>query len=230
MDNKEVLTNILLSENVTQNFYSEFNHNLEFKNWLNKILPEVELCEKQKQNNPWHLYNVLGHILKSVEEINKQTKHLSFDIRKMLSYVMLLHDIGKPATYIVREKNGKLIDSFFYHNLESEKIAGRVLNQFDFDKNEILIMQKLINKHDVFMFIKDFKTNNPHWRTLSDKVVLDEINDLNQVGNGFELIQYLIYVGRADSRAQNPKLAGESLRMLDKFEKIYLDLKQKNNV
>ncbi len=80
------------------------------------------------------------------------------------------------------------------------------------------------------MFIKDFKTNNPHWRTLSDKVVLDEINDLNQVGNGFELIQYLIYVGRADSRAQNPKLAGESLRMLDKFEKIYLDLKQKNNV
>ncbi len=143
---------------------------------------------------------------------------------------MLLHDIGKPATYIVREKNGKLIDSFFYHNLESEKIAGRVLNQFDFDKNEILIMQKLIKKHDVFMFIKDFKTNNPHWRTLSDKVVLDEINDLNQVGNGFELIQYLIYVGRADSRAQNPKLAGESLRMLDKFEKIYLDLKQKNNV
>lgn len=226
MDYLEKLNNILLSQNVYDNFYNEYNNNLDFKNWLNKVLPEVELCELQQQHNPWHLYNVLGHILKSVEEINKLTVNLSPDVRKMLSYVMLFHDIGKPATHLVREKNGELIDSFFYHNRKSSEIAGVRLPELGFNKDQIVVMQKLIYNHDVFMFIKDFKTSNPHWRTLSPNIVQSEIDDLNQVGNGYELMQYLIYVGKADNLAQNPKLAGESLKMLDKFQQIYENLKR----
>ena len=226
MDYLDKLNNILLSQDVYDNFYKEFNSNSDFRQWLNNVLPEIELCEKQQQNNPWHLYNVLGHILKSVEEINKQTKPLNEDVRKMLAYVMLFHDIGKPATHLVREKNGELIDSFFYHNKKSSEIAGIRLPGLGFSAEQITVMQKLIYNHDVFMFIKDFKTSNPHWRTLNPQVVQSEINDLNSVGNGYELMQYLIYVGKADNLAQNPKLANESLRMLDKFEQIYKSLKR----
>ena len=35
-------------------------------------MPQVEDCKNQEQNNPWHKYNVLDHILHSVEEMNKQ--------------------------------------------------------------------------------------------------------------------------------------------------------------
>ncbi len=227
MNYLEQLDSILLSQNVVENFYNEFNNNAKFREWLNKTLPEIELCEKQQQNNPWHIYNVLGHILHSVQEINKLTINYDKGIRKMLAYVMLFHDIGKPATHLVREKNGQLIDSFFYHNKKSSEIAGVRLPQLGFSENEITVMQKLIYNHDVFMFIKDFKTNNPHWRTLNNKVVQDEINDLNTVGNGNELMQYLIYVGKADNLAQNPKMTGESLRMLNKFEQIYLNIVNK---
>lgn len=226
MNYLDKFNNILLSQNVYDNFYKEFNGNTEFRAWLNSVLPEVELCERQQQNNPWHLYNVLGHILKSVEEVNKLTINLEPDVRKMLAYVMLFHDIGKPATHLVREKNGELIDSFFYHNKKSSEIAGARLSEFGFNSEQVKVIQKLVYNHDIFMFIKDFKTSNPHWRTLTPQVVQDEINDLNLVGNGYELMQYLIYVGKADNLAQNPKLAGESLRMLDKFQQIYEGLKK----
>ena len=68
------LDEILLSENVRDNFHSSYNG--EFKVWLDSLLPEIEKCASQKQDNPWHVYNCLDHILYSVEEMNKQTKKL----------------------------------------------------------------------------------------------------------------------------------------------------------
>ena len=59
---------------------------------------------------------------------------------------------------------------------------------------------------------------NKFWRYLDNKVVKDEINDLNSVGDGKELLRQLILIGRSDNLAQSPKMTAESLRMLDKFE------------
>ena len=95
----EVLDSLLLSNNVVDNFYNEYINNAWFKEELDKFLPEIYLCEKQKQNNPWHKYNVLGHILHSVEEMNKQTSNLPIVDRRLLAYTMLLHDIGKPHCF-----------------------------------------------------------------------------------------------------------------------------------
>ena len=220
MDYVNVLDEILLSNNVVDNFYNKYSNDVEFKNWLDNVLPEINMCELQQQNNPWHKYNVLGHILHSVEEINKQTTNLDFDIRRMLAYIMLYHDIGKPACYITREKDGKIIDSFYNHNVESEKVFGRTASVFGFNHNQIEIMAKLIFKHDIFMFIRAFKTDNPYWRTLTYKLVKEEIEDLNTVGNGCELLKYLIMVGRSDNRAQNEKMTADSLKLLDKFDEM----------
>ena len=67
------------------------------------------------------------------------------------------------------------------------------------------------------MFIKDFATQNPYWKRLTDEVIKDEIADLNSVGNGVELLRQLIMVGRADNLAQNEKMTADSLKMLDKM-------------
>lgn len=217
---KKLLDSILLSDNVVEKFYDNFNNNIEFKNWLNGFLPEIEACEKQQQNNPWHIYNVLKHILVSVEKMNEQTKSYDEHTRLMLAYTMLLHDIGKPECHIVRNKDGKMIDSFFNHNVASEKIARRFLPKVGFEKKDVDVVAKLVYKHDIFMFIRPFKTNNKYWRVLDEKLIREEIQDLSEVGDGKELLKQLVMVGRSDNLAQNPKMTAESLQLLDKFDQI----------
>ena len=219
MEQLDIFENILLDDIVVDRFYTEYKNNTEFKSWLDGFLPEVEMCEQQEQHNPWHKYNVLGHILHSVEEMNKLTiKYNVEDMdRKMLAMVMFFHDIGKPACHITREKNGEMIDSFFNHNIESEKVFRRVAGKLRIEDGLVDIMAKMIYKHDIFMFIKDFPTKNPYWKTLSPEIVAKEIADLNTVGDGKKLIKYLILVGMADNLAQNEKMTGDSLRMLGKM-------------
>lgn len=215
-----LLRKILLSNDVVEDFYNEYNKNKDFKNWLDETIPEIALCEKQQQNNPWHIYNVLGHILHSVEEMNKQTVGMNEKDREILAFTMLFHDIGKPEKHITREKDGKIIDSFFNHNVAGERIAKERLPKLGFNKEEVDIIAKLVYKHDIFMFIKDRKTYNPHWRVLSEDLVKDEIEDLSSVGDGTTLMRWLVMVGRSDNRAQNEKMTAESLVLLDKFDLI----------
>lgn len=232
MEFLKTLDDIILSDKVVERFDCILENNIEFTLWLDSVIPEIRACEKQKQNNPWHKYDVLHHILHSVEEMNKQTVGMPEAERRMLAYTMLLHDIGKPAKHIVREKNGKMIDSFFEHNVESEKVSKRVLSKLEFSEEEIKIIAKLVYKHDIFMFIKDKPTKNPYWKVLTPELIEEEIEDLNQVGDGEKLMKWLVMVGRSDNLAQNEKMTGEALALLDKIDKLLakrrIDLKKKN--
>jgi len=216
----EYLDNILMGNSVVENFYDAYNNNTEFRAWLLDLLPEVEDCEKQIQRNPWHKYNVLKHILYSVEAMNTLSENLDANTRRMLAYTMFFHDIGKPKHHIERVVDGKPRDSFYNHNIGSADIAKRALPLLNFDESTCNIICKLVYKHDIFMFIKDFNFTNPHWRKLSPKLIDDEIADLNKVGNGEQLLQYLIMIGRADNLAQNEKMTPPSLRLLDKMENM----------
>ena len=209
---------IMCGENVVESFYSSYNNDKDFAEWVDQNIPDLQKCERQQQNNPWHKYNVLGHILHSVQHMNKLSFGMKNNIRRMLSYIMLFHDIGKPNKHIIRSKNGQMIDSFFNHNEESEKIARRDLPKLGFLDDEVKIMCKLIFKHDIFMFIKTYQSSNKYWRILDEKLVRKEIEDLNIVGDGKQLLKYLLLVGRADNLAQNEQMTGESLALLDKFE------------
>lgn len=220
MDNLKILDRILLSDNVTKNFHEEYNNNSSFKSWLLNILPAVEDCINQEQNNPWHKYNVMDHILHSVEAMNKQTTEFSSDARRLLAYTMFYHDIGKPSCHIVREKHGEMIDSFFGHNEASSKIVCETAKEFGFDENETKILNKLVLKHDIFMNLRTYTPDNPFLRELTQEVVQEEIADLNFNGNGKELLRCLVMVGRADNLAQNEKMTKHSLGLLTVFDKM----------
>ena len=102
MENLELLNKILLSANVTENFHKHYAQNEEFKTWLLGILPQVEDCKNQVQDNPWHIHDCLNHLLHSVMVMNTLSIGYDEKTRKMLAYVMFLHDIGKPACHIRR--------------------------------------------------------------------------------------------------------------------------------
>ena len=215
----EKLNEILLSDNVINDFKNAYGEK-DFREWLLSILPEIEDCAKTKQDNPWHIYNCLDHILHSVEEINKLTTDCDVKTRRMLSYTMLLHDIGKPECKIRRYSKlyKREIDSFFNHNLAGVKIANRVLKDFGFDKFESDIIKILVEKHDIFMYITLHDDGNPYHHVLTKEYLLNEVNELNNVFNGKQLMQYLLWVGRADNKAQNPKMTTDSLHLLDVME------------
>ena len=138
---------------------------------------------------------------------------------------MFFHDIGKPACYIRRySKIAKRdIDSFFNHNLMSEKIADRVLPLLDFDKNQQEIMKLLIKEHDIFMFIKLQDDYNKHHKTLTFQLIKDYVKKYSEYGNGIEIFKLLLKVGRADSLAQNPEMTKSSFDLLDAMEKMLED-------
>lgn len=210
------LDEILLSDNVVDSFYKNYA-DAKFKEWLISLLPEIENCKILKQDNPWHIYNCLDHILYSVEEINKQTTHLDKNVRRMLAYTMLLHDIGKPESYVRRYSRlyKRDVDSFFNHNVAGVKIAERVLKSFGFNEKESDIIKSLVDNHDIFMFITLFDDGNKFHHVLTEDYLNEIIKKLDEVYDGKVLINYLIMIGRADNMAQNPKMTKESLRLLD---------------
>ena len=223
MDMINLLDKILLSDNVVDEFYKHYS-NPDFKSWLTNILPEIENCKNQKQDNPWHIYNCLDHILHSVEEMNKQTLNLPPDIRRMLAYTMFYHDLGKPTCHIQRFSKlyGRIIDSFFEHNVVSANIAKRTLKDLGFNEAERTTMHHLIYNHDMFMFITLQDDTNPHHKTLTPELIHEKISSYNKIGNGYELMKYLIMVGKADNLAQNPQMTNTSLHLIEVM-KIMMD-------
>ncbi len=217
----KLLDKILLSDNVKDEFYKNYNDS-EFKAWLLSILPEIEACKNQKQDNAWHIYNCLDHILHSVEAINKLDKDYDSVTRRQLAYTMCLHDIGKPKCYIRRYSKlyGREVDSFFNHNLESEKIARRVLPLLNFDEKEQQVISLLIKNHDIFMFITLSKDNNKYHKLLTMGLIEDYIKEFSVAGDGRKIMEYLLMVGRADSSAQNPKMTKDSFKLLDVMEEM----------
>lgn len=221
------LDNILLSDDVVKEFYINYI-DPDFKNWLLGILPEVEACKNQKQDNPWHIYNCLDHILHSVQAINSLDKNSDYITRRELAYTMFFHDIGKPKCYIRRYSKlyKREVDSFFNHNLESERIADRALKSFDFDQKEQALIKLLVKNHDIFMFIKQDVDGNKYHKLLDEKLVEGFIEEFNAVGDGVDILAKLLLVGRADSSAQNPEMTKPSFALIDKMQEILDDIKR----
>lgn len=215
-----LLEKILLSDNVCENFHNTLAQNKEFSAWCNKLLPQIQDCV-MSQNNPWHVYNVLDHILHSVENINQLSKDLPYQTRKNLAMTMLLHDIGKPQCHIRRMKQGVMIDSFFNHNIASRDIAKNFLKNVEYPTKDALLIENLIFKHDIFMFIDLTPTTNPYHRPLSKELIIKEIMEFENLGiEGYDAMKCLLLVGRADSLAQNPKATQKSLQLLTAMDKM----------
>lgn len=215
------LDEILLSDNTVENFHNNYQIP-EFKNWLVSILPEIEDCRTTEQDNPWHIYNCLDHILHSVEEINKQTKDLDFDTRRMLSYAMLLHDIGKPESKIRRYSKfyGREVDSFFNHNIASVKISERVLGSFKFNPKQKSMILKLVKEHDAFMHYTLDTSIDVNKQMLTEGVINDVVDRLDIDGNGLQMLEYIVMVARSDSLAQNPKMTQQALKLVDSLKQF----------
>lgn len=138
---------------------------------LKHFLNELCLCNNVEQQNPHHVYDVLTHILKSVDNI-EPILHLRL--------TMVLHDICKPQCKTVDEKG---IGHFYGHDIESSKKALEVLKRMKYDNDTIDKVVTLIKYHDRTI------TNKKSIRKLLNLIGEDLFRDLLKVKKADALAQ-----------------------------------------
>ncbi len=188
---RDELTRILISQRPE-------GFNLLYKSGLLKyVMPDFTPCYITEQNNPYHIYNVADHTMKTVQSVQDN---------KILRWTMLLHDIGKPAR---KTTDTAGIDHFYGHQEVSARMSERILNNLRFDKATIKKILTLVKYHDIDIFDTERSVRKA----------------INKVGE--ELFVYLLEVQKADAMGQNPVYLDKRLIKLDNIKKIYKDIKEK---
>ena len=100
------------------------------------ISEEIDHIFGCEQNNDFHCYDVGGHTLVALENIEPDL---------VLRTTMLLHDVGKPICKV--QKNGR--DHFYRHPEVSARIAEAFLKEYRFTNKDIRNIVDLIQNHDM---------------------------------------------------------------------------------
>ncbi|SCJ02091.1 CCA-adding enzyme [uncultured Ruminococcus sp.] len=101
------------------------------------IIPEITAMFNFNQNNIHHSYDLWQHTLTALGTIEPNP---------ILRMTMLLHDIGKPS---VKTTDNSSQSHFQGHQLESKKIADRILHRLRLPSDFINKTLLLIEYHDV---------------------------------------------------------------------------------
>ena len=164
------------------------------------FFPEFDVAMETEQNHPHHMYNVGEHTLHSLNYVKPD---------KNLRLVMLLHDIGKPAT-LTTDEDG--VTHFHEHPVASEKIAEDFLQRLKFDNDTIHKVCKLVLYHDYGNSVE------PDMRIVRRAV--------NKIGE--DAFPALFEIKRADVMAQSDYMRQEKLELIDRWQKLYRQVREQN--
>ncbi len=155
-----------------ENFKKVF---LNYSEILGAVLPEILPMVNFNQNNPHHIYDVFTHSLVAVENV-PAVLHL-----KLAAF---FHDIGKPSSYSVDEKN---VGHFYGHPEKSFEITKEILTRLKVDNATKEKVLTLVKFHDA-PILNDCKNIKKWLRKISAELFFD-----------------LILLKKADNLAQNPE-------------------------
>lgn len=181
----EELNKILISDNPD---HFRLMHELGL---LKYILPQLDRCFGEPQNNKFHIYDVGEHIMHTV-------KSTPPDI--ITRWAALLHDTGKPCTSS-KDENG--IIHFYGHHRESKRIADDVLHRLRMDNESIREILILIENHDVRI-----EPSPPSVKRMMAKT-------------GPVLFEKLIDLQLADNAAKNPEFFEEKKKRITAAKDIF---------
>lgn len=219
--NAEVLDKILSSKNVKEEFYKNYTDS-EFNYFLDLVIPEVLECMECEPVTLDGSYNVMEHILTSVEEMNKATKGMNSNEAKKLRYAMFIRDLVKPVYQEVHHVKNQRVDDFPYYVWGSESVANRVLTKLNFDEKDILEIQKVLRYSDIFDNVSLNPTKKNQTK-LSDEFLKITLKTLNKYGDGVELLNKIILVNKVDCKAYGKEVQ-EKMEVLNKVSDMVEEL------
>lgn len=163
----------------------------------NIILPEFDEMMRTEQNHPHHRYSVGEHTLHALEFVEAD---------KILRLSMLFHDVAKPLTKTTDE-DGK--DHFYGHAEEGADLTKVVLRRLKFDNDTIEKVTSLVRWHDYRM-------------NATPEGVRRAIHKA-----GEDIFPYLFPIKRADILSQSEFQRQEKQQFVEDIEKIYYEIKEK---
>ncbi len=129
---------------------------------LGTLMPEFKRLKEVQDQGEHHIYPLEEHILRTLEELEKvieeRTKYLSVEMLKdfgcrrflgeftdveLLKWAALLHDIGKPETFEIRE--GKV--TFYNHDRVGEEIVRRIGRRWKWGEKATRFIAALVRHH-----------------------------------------------------------------------------------
>lgn len=99
------------------------------------LLPELAEQVGYDQRNPHHRFSLWEHTLHAV---------MNTPARLHVRLSALLHDVGKPATQTI-DADG--IGHYYHHHVESQEIAGRILERLRYPSNTQETVSILVREH-----------------------------------------------------------------------------------
>lgn len=125
------------------------------------LIPELQKTYNFNQNNKYHDYDIWEHTLHVVENT---------PVDLVLRLTALLHDVGKPETYVLGEDNQ---GHFYGHAEVSAKLAEEILLRFRYSniiKNKVIL---LIKEHSL-----TFEISKKFLKKALSRMSADDLNDL----------------------------------------------------
>lgn len=150
------------------------------------FIPEIADGFDFDQQNPFHCYDVYEHELHAVDAVPH---------RVPLRLAALLHDIGKPECFIVRNGWGH----FYGHEKRSAEMAETILRELRYDNRTVDDVVFLIVNHGTVF-------------NLTEKYARKKLGQM-----GERRLRMLIELERADVSAQAREVRIERRRMIDEF-------------
>lgn len=167
---------------------------LSFADVLCVPVPEIAPMIGFAQRNPHHRYDVWMHTAASVQAIRPVPA---------LRLTMLLHDIGKPASFSL-DKRG--VGHFYGHPARSAALAGKILRRLRLDGATIKTVETLVLHHDDVIEPKPRQVKR--W--------------LGRVGE--TVFRQMLEVRRADIAAQSDWRRAEKYRRMDQVEAVLTEV------
>ena len=161
------------------------------------ILPEFSVMMETQQRNPHHIYTVGEHTIRAMKYIRAD---------KVLRLTMLFHDVAKPPC---RTEDANGIHHFRGHPEMGAEMTKKIMRRLKFDNDTIQKVTALVLAHD----------DRP---SLGGRSIRRAI-----FRNGPAQYPALFAVKRADILAQSAFLQQEKLFYVDEYERIYLQIREK---
>ena len=164
---------------------------LETKNLLEVVIPEISSCFGFDQHTKYHSFDVWEHIANVVHHV---------DNNKKLRFAALCHDLGKPSTFFLDEKNQ---GHFYGHASQGTILTKNVMSRLNIDrktKDEIIL---LVKRHN--------DTLKPTKKSI--------IKEIELLGNNDELFRDLLKLKRADSLGHASKYTSQ-VEIYDEIENL----------
>lgn len=176
---------------------------------MEHVLPELAATISCDQSPDYHPEgSVYNHIRLMLEQLPP-------DAAESLPWAVILHDIGKPPTASVDEKNGTI--HFYGHEKIGADMAREILNRLRFPKKAIDETAACVRQHMQFKDVKQMRKATLRRLLLRDTFPLElELHRLDCLGSHRSREHYDFLVEQAEELKRKPQirpplLTGEDL-------------------